>query len=165
MFNDIADGFGISVDELTEIVADLKDELNISRLAIIEKSVALFEVLDTDRNGLIDALELTSTLAALSGMRLLEIIEFILTSYDFDGTSALSVDEVTLALKSVSTGLCKVCAAKSPREELIEQLVSTVRIFLVTLGVDFYISLFNIYHLYVLRGIDVLRTNRWRGSS
>ena len=126
VFNDVADGFGISVDELVEICADLKDELNVSRLSIIEKTTALFELLDTDRNGLIDALEFISTVAALSGMRVLEMLEFILTSYDFDGVSSLSVDEVTLALKSVSTGLCKVCGLPSPREELIEQLVSTV---------------------------------------
>ena len=126
VFNDIADGFGISVDELVEICADLKDELNVSRLAIIEKSTALFEVLDTDRNGLIDALEFISTIAALSGMKLLEVLEFVLTSYDFDGVSTLTVDEVTLALKSVSAGLCKVSGLPAPREELIEQLVSTM---------------------------------------
>jgi len=126
VFNDIADGFGVSVDEVVEICADLKDELNVSRLSMIEKSTLLFELLDTDKNGLIDALEFMSTLAALSGMRLHEIIDFILTSYDFDGTSELSVDEVTLALKSVTTGLCKVCLVKPPREELVEQLVSTM---------------------------------------
>eukprot|EP00606_Chrysophyceae_sp_TOSAG23-5_P001243 GSChrysophyteH2.ASY1.ANO1.529.1 assembled CDS len=125
VFNDIADGFGVGVDELIEICADLKDELNVSRLSIVEKITLLFELLDTDKNGLIDALEFMSTLAALSGMRLYEIIDFILTSYDFDGTAELSVDEVTLALKSVTTGLCKVCLVKTPREEIVEQLVST----------------------------------------
>lgn len=112
---------------MTEICADLKDELNVSKLSMIEKAASLFAVLDTDKNGLIDALELSSTIAALSGMRLVEILEFTLTAYDFDGTASLSIDEVTLALKSVSTGLCKVCETQSPREELIEQLVSTVR--------------------------------------
>jgi microtubule-associated protein-like 6 len=126
VFNDIADGFGISVDELVEICTDLKDELNMSRLSIIEKTTLLFELLDTDKNGLIDALEFMSTMAALSGMRKIEMIDFILTSYDFDGTAELSVDEVTLALKSVTTGLCKVCLVKTPREEMIEQLVSTM---------------------------------------
>jgi microtubule-associated protein-like 6 len=126
VFNDIADGFGIGVDELIEICADLKDEINVSRLSIIEKSTLLFELLDTDKNGLIDALEFMSTIAALSGMRLLETIEFVLSSYDFDSTGELSVDEVTLALKSVSTGLCKLCLVKMPREETIEQLVSTM---------------------------------------
>ena len=125
-FNDVADGFGVSVDELVEICTDLKDELNVSRLAIIEKTTALFEVLDTDRNGLVDALEFISTIAALSGMKLLEVIEFVLTSYDFDGLSSLTVDEVTLALKSASSGLCKLSGLPPPREELIEQLVSTL---------------------------------------
>lgn len=114
------------MDELIEICADLKDEINVSRLSIIEKSTLLFELLDTDKNGLIDALEFMSTIAAISGMRLLETIEFILTSYDFDSTGELSVDEVTLALKSVTTGLCKLCIVKMPREETIEQLVSTM---------------------------------------
>ena len=49
VFNDIADGFGISREEMEEICADLKDELNISRLAMIEKASALFSVLDTDK--------------------------------------------------------------------------------------------------------------------
>lgn len=123
-FNDIADGFGVSQDELEEICIDLKDELNISKLAIKEKTTALFLLLDTDKNGLVDALEFTSSIAALSGMRLHEIIEFILTSYDFDGTQQLSIDEVTLALKSTAIGLCKMFGAKFPKEETIEHLVS-----------------------------------------
>jgi hypothetical protein len=34
---------------MEEICADLKDELNISRLAMIEKASALFNALDTDK--------------------------------------------------------------------------------------------------------------------
>ena len=93
-----------------------------------------------------------SCLSILSGMRAREIIEcefhpflflfiyysiksinltfcflkVILTSYDFDGTQQLSIDEVTLALKSASSGICKVYGKKFPREELIESLVSEV---------------------------------------
>jgi hypothetical protein len=157
VFNDIADGFGISKEELEEICSDLKDEVNVSRLAMTEKTGALFTVLDTDKvlvpitplhfssilpqNGLVDALEFMSCLAALSGMRTREIIEcllqhslaasdrsltVILTSYDFDGTQQLSIDEVTLALKSASTGICKLYGKKFPREEMIESLVSEV---------------------------------------
>jgi microtubule-associated protein-like 6 len=95
-------------------------------MAVSAKAAAIFLVLDTDKNGLIDALEFTSTIAALSGMRLREILEFILTSYDFDGSQQLSIDEVTLALKSLSSGLCKVSNLVPPREELIELLVSTM---------------------------------------
>ncbi len=49
VFNDIADGFGISKEEMEEICVDLKDEINVSRLAIIEKAGALFDILDTDK--------------------------------------------------------------------------------------------------------------------
>jgi Ca2+-binding EF-hand superfamily protein len=102
--------------------------------------------LDTDKNGLIDALEFVSSVAAISGMRLHEIIEFILTCYDFDGTQLLSIDEVTLALKSVTTGLCKFTNLPSPREELIEQLVSTVNIIHVYIHILYIIIHF--FHFY-----------------
>jgi hypothetical protein len=48
-FNDVADGFGISKDEMQEICVSLKDELNISRLAMLEKAASFFQTLDTDR--------------------------------------------------------------------------------------------------------------------
>ena len=53
-----------------------------------------------------------------------------MSCYDFDGAQHLSVDEVTLALKSATTGLCKLSAQKYPREEVIEQLVSEVHCYL-----------------------------------
>lgn len=123
-FNDIADGFGVSKDEFTEICCNLKDEWNVSRLAVTGKAAAFFQVLDTDRNGLIDALEFASTVAALSGMRLQEILEFILSIYDFDGSQLLSIDEVTLAFKSLTNGLCKLTGLLPPKEEAIEHLVT-----------------------------------------
>lgn len=125
-FNDVADGFGISQDELEEICTELKDELNVSKIGMAGKSAELFRILDTDKNGLIDALEFISALASLSGMRLNEIMEFLLTCYDFDGKQTLTIDEVTLALKSTASGLCKMCGINSPREDLIEQMVSTI---------------------------------------
>ena len=134
VFNNISDGFGIGVDEIREICSDLKDELNVSRLSMDEKSNALFSTFDTDGNGLIDALEFFSTISSLSGMKKLEIIEFILTIYDFDGTGTLSMDEVVLALKSVSVGLCKLLKespnvakdANVAKEEQIELIVSFI---------------------------------------
>ena len=125
-FNDIADGFGVSKDEMQEICVTLKDELNISRLAMLEKSSSFFQTLDTDKNGLIDALEMVSCIAAISGMTLNEIIEFILSCYDFDGTQMSNTDEVTLALKSVATGLAKVSNVIAPRDDKIEQLATAV---------------------------------------
>jgi hypothetical protein len=77
----------------------LKEELNLARLTVMEKASALFDKLDTDKvsmkglaivlvgiassccflslfqNGLIDALEMICSLAALSGMKLAEIME------------------------------------------------------------------------------------------
>ena len=123
-FNDIADGFGISKDEFTEICCDLKDEWNVSRLAVAGKATVFFAVLDTDKNGLIDALEFASTVAALSGMRLQEILQYILSIYDFDGSQLLSIDEVTLAFKSLTNGLCKLTEPLPPKEEDIEHLVT-----------------------------------------
>jgi len=126
MFNDIADGFGINKEELEEICVDLKEELNISRLGMIEFASSFFFVFDTDCNGLIDALEFIGTIAAISGMRLKEMLEFVLRTYDFDGTEVLSVDEVTLALKSLATGLCKLESLPAPREDKVEYLVTTM---------------------------------------
>lgn len=125
-FNDIADGFGISKDEMQEICVSLKDELNVSRLAILEKAGSFFATLDTDNNGLIDALEMISCIAAISGMTLQEIVEFVLSSYDFDGTLGLNTDEVTLALKSVASGLSKVTNVQAPRDNHIEHLVTAL---------------------------------------
>lgn len=48
-FNDIADGFGISKDEMQEMCVSLKEELNISRLAMIEKAGSFFQLMDTDK--------------------------------------------------------------------------------------------------------------------
>ena len=46
MFNDIADGFGIGKDELEEICSDLKDEINVSRLSMLEFTSSLFYCLE-----------------------------------------------------------------------------------------------------------------------
>ena len=126
MFNDISDGFGICKEELEEICADLKVELNISRMSMLELTSSLFKVFDTDNNGLIDALEFFGTISSLSGMKLFEILDFTLRCYDFDGSGYLSVDEVTLALKSMATGLCKLELIGAPKEDRIENLVSNM---------------------------------------
>eukprot|EP01038_Epipyxis_sp_PR26KG_P009724 gene9724-13087_t len=136
VFNHVADGFGITRDELQEILRDLKGELNVSHVSMNEKTSDLFDCFDTDSNGLIDALEFFSAIAIISGMRKTEILDFIFNMYDFDGTETLSLDEVTLSLKSSCTGLCKLQQSSKldasreiitvPKEELIEQLVSVI---------------------------------------
>ena len=41
VFNSIADGFGISIEELQEICIDLKDELNMTKVSITERIAVL----------------------------------------------------------------------------------------------------------------------------
>jgi hypothetical protein len=92
-----------------------------------------------------DALETMSSLAALSGMRIEDVSAFTLACYDFDGQRELCVDEVTLALKSLSLGLCKVAKAPIPKEQLLEALVSKVNISSRTLN------------MYIMVAVSVIR--------
>ena len=47
-FNDVADGFGITLFEFQEICAELAGELGVNRVKMDDKSEALFKVLDND---------------------------------------------------------------------------------------------------------------------
>jgi hypothetical protein len=47
-FNDVADGFGITLYEFQEICAELTNELGVNRVKMDDKSDALFRVLDSD---------------------------------------------------------------------------------------------------------------------
>ena len=64
---------------------------------------------DTDKNGLVDALELFMTVALLSGMDTIEKLLFAFSVYDFDSCSSLSLDETALLLRSAAKGLSKAC--------------------------------------------------------
>lgn len=67
-------------------------------------------------------------IAALSGLPPHDTMLFILSCYDFDGQQQLSVDEVTLALKSLTIGLCKISTVCIPKEKILEALVSNVHL-------------------------------------
>ena len=122
----IAEGFALKQDEFIEICACLAREMDVNEHQMEEISTKLFNVLDTDQNDLVDALEFFGAIAALSGMRHREIFEAMMSAYDFDGTKYLSLDEVILALKCVTTGLAKVSFEIPPREVELEELVSPV---------------------------------------
>lgn len=47
-FNDVADGFGITLYEFQEICAELTSVLGVNRVKMDDKSEALFKVLDND---------------------------------------------------------------------------------------------------------------------
>ncbi|GMH75277.1 hypothetical protein TrLO_g13994 [Triparma laevis f. longispina] len=119
-FNDVADGFGITLFEFQEICAELASELGVNRVKMDDKSENLFKVLDNDSNGLIDAIEFLAALAVASGLANRDTLEFVFKCYDFDGSQELTIDEVTLAMKSTLTGLCKLSGDAPPREEELE---------------------------------------------
>jgi Ca2+-binding EF-hand superfamily protein len=106
-FNDIADGFGLNVHEVQAILEQLHAELGEPKAKLASLAAALFTVLDTDSNGLIDAIEMLSALAACSGMSSASTLEFVFSCYDFDGGHTLSVDEIALALTGALAGACK----------------------------------------------------------
>ncbi|KAG2516785.1 hypothetical protein JM16_007566 [Phytophthora kernoviae] len=123
-FNDVAEGFGLNQDELVEICRSMQPTLEIhARNEMDQLSTGLFTALDTDENGLVDALEFLGTMAMMSAMPIPQKLTFLYNCYDFNETGQLSLDELTLAFKSTLTGLCKLCAAVScPTELVLEDL-------------------------------------------
>jgi len=119
-FNDVADGFGITLYEFQEISAELCTPLGVNRAKMDDKSQALFLLLDNDANGLIDAIEFLAATCVASGLANKDTLEFVFKCYDFDGSQELTIDEVTLAMKSTLTGLCKLSGNMPPREEDLE---------------------------------------------
>uniref|UniRef100_H3HDC2 EF-hand domain-containing protein n=1 Tax=Phytophthora ramorum TaxID=164328 RepID=H3HDC2_PHYRM len=131
-FNDVAEGFGLNQDELVEICRSMQQTLEIhARSEMDQLSGALFTALDTDENGLVDALEFLGTMAMMSAMPIPQKLtcksqegDIVYNCYDFNETGQLSLDELTLAFKSTLTGLCKLCVGVScPTELVLEDLV------------------------------------------
>ena len=68
-FNDVAEGFGLSIEEFLEINRTaLKEHMELSDKKIDQLSAKVFSVLDDDKNDLVDALEFLGAFALLSGM-------------------------------------------------------------------------------------------------
>ncbi|CAK9107654.1 Echinoderm microtubule-associated protein-like 6 (EMAP-6) (Echinoderm microtubule-associated protein-like 5-like) [Durusdinium trenchii] len=124
-FNDVAEGFGINVDELTEICVALQSTTfaHAPKQVILKTVEMIFVALDTDQNNLVDSLEALVTLCMLSGIELREKAKFCFMCYDFDESGEITVDELTLLLKSCATGLCKLSQETDIPEEIkVEQL-------------------------------------------
>ncbi|KAG3112607.1 Echinoderm microtubule-associated protein-like 6 [Phytophthora idaei] len=142
-FNDVAEGFGLSQDELVEICRSMQQTLEIhARSEMDQLSAALFAALDTDENGLVDALEFLGTMAMMSAMPIPQKLTFVYNCYDFNETGQLSLDELTLAFKSTLTGLCKLCVGLScPTELVLEDLAQHAFQKAQKPGVDVFLSL------------------------
>ncbi|KAH9099538.1 hypothetical protein Ae201684P_018551 [Aphanomyces euteiches] len=123
-FNDVAEGFGINKVEMIDICAPLQDTFEIKAKAEMERITGLlFDAMDTDENGLVDALEFLGALALLSAMTIAQKITFVYNCYDFNESGEITIDELTLAMKSTLTGLCKLSIGKTcPTELVLEEI-------------------------------------------
>ena len=101
------EGWGVDYDQVEEIFSNAPYMVN--SIGYTEEDLkTLFQVFDTDNNGLIDALELLITLALVSGMDVVDKLQFTFSTYDFDYSGMLSKEEISLLLRSAAKGLCKV---------------------------------------------------------
>eukprot|EP00947_MAST-08B_sp_MAST-8B-sp1_P001903 g1903.t1 len=126
-FNDVAEGFGIGLDVFTSICSVLKHELSQGDEPLPPDELnamcrAVFQALDTDQNDLIDALEFLATFALISSLSWEEKVRFAFDCYDFDESGQLTIDEMTLSLKSTITGLAKLAGVDPPSESQLEDI-------------------------------------------
>jgi len=106
-FNLSAEAWGLREAAFLEVCAPLAPHMGLDPAALQEKAAALFILLDDDVNGVVDALEFMATLAMMSAMEVSDKLRFVYTAYDFSECGSLLVDEITLAIKSTVSGLCK----------------------------------------------------------
>jgi microtubule-associated protein-like 6 len=123
-FNDIAEGFGLTVEEFNEILKNATMEhLQATERTLAPEIDALFRSLDDDENRLVDSLEFIAGVAFLSAMTPEEKIRFVFAMYDFDESGILTLDEMVLAFRSCLSGACKICRIDPPLESEIENTV------------------------------------------
>ena len=68
-FNDIAEGFGLTIDEFQEILKSaLMEYLAVTERTLNGDTDLVFRAYDDDENNLVDSLEFLSSFALLSGM-------------------------------------------------------------------------------------------------
>lgn len=72
-------------------------------------------------------MELLATVATTSAMTWLQKLDFVFNLYDFDESGEMTVDEMTLALKSTAIGLAKITNEEPPTEADVEVLSQDVR--------------------------------------
>lgn len=122
-FNDVAEGFGLTQVEFTDILrAAAKAQLGLTEPSLETLATLAFETFDDDHNGLVDALESLATLALMSGMSPEDKVRFAFSIYDFDETGELSVDEVVLLMRSAVSGVCKLAGVDPPMESELETI-------------------------------------------
>ena len=133
-FNLRSDSFGLTRTIFKEVCAPCCKYLSpksrgqaspeVSKEDAEEMAEDLFAALDTDDNGLVDALEFLGAIAACSATSSEFKLRFIFDAYDFDGSGELSIDEMTLSMKGTIVGLCKIAGDEKVPEELHLEAVS-----------------------------------------
>lgn len=123
-FNDIAEGFGLTIEEFQEIIkCALLEYLGVTERVLNNDTEKIFRIFDDDENNLVDSLEFLSAFAMLSGMTPEEKIGFVFAMYDFDESSMLTLDEMILAFRSTLSGLSKLSQVDPPTEAEVEAIV------------------------------------------
>ncbi|CAM9754558.1 unnamed protein product, partial [Phaeothamnion confervicola] len=91
-------------------------------------ALALFHLMDTDNNDLVDGLELLSAIGALSTMPGADKLRFLARCFDLGGGGRLSRDELCLLLRTTLAGLCKLYdgGAAPPASAAIDRTVELV---------------------------------------
>ena len=122
-FNEVAEGFGVSMDVFKSICGVLVEEVALGDEDVLsDYAEAIFRTFDTDENDLVDALEFLASFAMISGMDLVGKVKFMFDCYDFDESGQLTIDEMTLSLKSTITGLAKLTDQEPPTEQDLETI-------------------------------------------
>jgi Ca2+-binding EF-hand superfamily protein len=77
-FNEVAEGFGISINVFKSVVSVVKQEIaGGDEDTLNDYAERCFQAIDTDENDLIDALEFLATFALISGMSMDDKIKFM----------------------------------------------------------------------------------------
>lgn len=119
-FNNVAEGFGLNPPDFQDVCACLIDYMSMTETELGRCSKRFFEALDTDNNSMVDALEFLGTVAITSSISIPEKLSYIFMLYDFDENTMISLDEMTLCLKSTITGLCKITNSTPPPDLKME---------------------------------------------
>ena len=118
-FNLFGEGWGLDY-ELFKQVFDGADYMK-EQIGFTEESISkLFNLFDTDENGLIDSLEFLIAMALSSGMDTIDKLLFCFALYDFDQSGMLSYDEIALLLRTTTYGMYKICEMELPTPEKLE---------------------------------------------
>ena len=72
-----------------------------------ESGMIFKDVFDTDRNNLVDAFEILGCIGLLSRLKISDKVDFIYNLYDFNGSGDITIDEMTILLRTLVVGASK----------------------------------------------------------